>query len=146
MGWSYSGDPNGSSKDAVRFLLQDTNTNKQIVQDEEIEFALATEMNIYTAAALICTLLVSKSGGISHKKIEDFAITYDVGFYVALAGQLQARGAGHQIPYCGGISISDKAIQENDSDAAVPSFRRGLDNNPEAPGPSNASDNDLNNI
>lgn len=39
MGWSYTS-PDASEKDAVRFLIQDTNTNEQLVSDEEIQYVI----------------------------------------------------------------------------------------------------------
>ena len=36
MAWSYSGDPADSALDAVRFLIGDTDTNDQLLDNEEI--------------------------------------------------------------------------------------------------------------
>lgn len=36
--WSYSGNPSSSSLDAIRFYLQDTDTNDPLMQNEEIEY------------------------------------------------------------------------------------------------------------
>lgn len=133
--WSYSNNPASSSKDAVRFLIQDVNTSKQLVQDEEIEWAVDQEANIYMAAARVCRTLVLKAGGQKRKRISDFDISYDPTMYATLAGSLEARGAGHQLPYCGGISIGDKLAQQSDTDAVSPSFAKNLDNNASAPSP-----------
>lgn len=40
MAWTYSGDPSTSEKDSVRFWLQDTNVDFQLLQDEEIQYLL----------------------------------------------------------------------------------------------------------
>ena len=40
MTWNYSGDPSLSSRDAVRFLIGDTDPNDPLVTDEEIAYAL----------------------------------------------------------------------------------------------------------
>lgn len=137
MGWSYSGNPGASGKDAVRFLIQDTNTNKQLVQDEEIEWTLTQEANVYTAAASICSQLVIKfgGGGVKKKKIGELMIEFDPVFYRGLAASLSARGMGHQIPYAGGISVADKNRQEQDPDWVAPKVYRGLADNPAAPQP-----------
>lgn len=129
-------------KDQVRFLVQDnkvtsstTTVTNPAFQDEEIEWALGQEQNIYMAAASLCDSIVTRSGGIKSKKISDMAIVYDTSFYIRLGGRLRARGSGHQIPYCGGISIGDKLVQQMDSDAVQPAIVRNLDNNPAAPSP-----------
>jgi hypothetical protein len=131
---SFSYDPSlTEDKDQVRFLVQDTNASKQLFQDEEIAWVLRTEANIYTAAAQLCDLLIAKAGSTRKKIIGDLSITYDVVFYRSLAGNLRARGAGHQMPYAGGISITGKQQQQGDSDATPPSVFRNLEENPAAP-------------
>lgn len=135
MSWSYSGDPNGSTKDAVRFLIQDTTTARQLVQDEEIEFAINQEMNHFMAAALICKTLVIRAGGVRRKRIADFDISYDPEMYRILANQLEARGMTYQMPYAGGISVADKLAVQSNPDNVAPKFAVGLDDNASAPQP-----------
>lgn len=55
MTWSYSGDPSSSDKDAVRFLVQDTDNTLELLTDEEIEYLItqwapAYGSNTYVAA------------------------------------------------------------------------------------------------
>jgi len=143
--WSY--DPGmGTDKDKVRFLVQDTNTNKQLFQDQEIIWVISTEDNIYTAAAMLCDQLVTKAGGVSKKTIGDLSISYNPAFYRTLGGQLRARGAGNQVPYAGGISVGDKEAQAEDIASTSPSIVRNLDNNLAAPGPALPSNNPLTSI
>lgn len=42
MSFSYSGDPAGSQLDECRFLLGDTDESRPILQDEEIDYIIAT--------------------------------------------------------------------------------------------------------
>ena len=42
MSFSYSGDPNASELDAMRFLIGDTDVNQPIMQDEEIQYIIDT--------------------------------------------------------------------------------------------------------
>lgn len=52
MTWTYSADPTSSKKDAVRWLVGDTNPDIPLVQDEEIYFNLMEVNNeIYRAAS-----------------------------------------------------------------------------------------------
>lgn len=128
MTWTYSGDFT-TGLDQVRFLIQDTNTGRQLVSDEEIEWVLSTEANVYMAAAAICDSLVAKAGSVKSRWIGDLRLVYDPHIYRGLAASLRSRGMGHQIPFAGGTSISDKQLQEQDSDAVQPrSFRTQLDN------------------
>lgn len=61
MSWSYSADPTSSPKDAVRFLIGDTNPTTPLVQDEEIAFSLGEVNNEpYRAASNTCFSLASQ--------------------------------------------------------------------------------------
>lgn len=40
MTWTYTGDPANNSRDAVRFLVADTDTTDQLITDEEITYLL----------------------------------------------------------------------------------------------------------
>lgn len=124
-----------TDKDQVRFLIRDTNSARPFFQDEEIVWAISQAPNIYIAGAELCEQLLLSAGGVKSKKIGDFAISYDPSFYRMLAGSLRARGMGNQMPYAGGISQSDKQIQQGDTDAVQPSIMRRLDDNPAAPQP-----------
>lgn len=146
MPWTYTGNPGSSEKDMVRFLIADTNTSRQLVQDEEIEWLLTQEMNVYMAAAACCRSLIVKAGGVRRKRISDFDISYDVQFYVTTMAQLTARGSSHQVPYAGGISVADKQAQQADVDAVTPAFVKDLDDNPAAPQPSIPPNNPLTSI
>lgn len=135
----------------VRLMIQDTNltvVSKQLFQDEEVDFTISQSANVYMAGAALCNTLVARGGGmdVKSKKVGDLAITYDVEFYRRLAGTLEARGVGHQIPYAGGISVADKQAQSTDTDWTQPSFKRGLDENPAAPQPENPSNDPLTSI
>jgi len=130
----------------IRLWLQDINTNRQLFQDEEIDWSLTQEANRYMAAASLCDILLARAGGVKMKKISEFQIAYDPRYYQLLAGQLRARDAGHQVPYAGGISIQDKLALQSDSDWVPPIVPRGLDNNPAAPAPTTPSTNPLTSI
>lgn len=127
----------------VRLLIQDTNINRKLFYDEEIDWQLTQENNVWTAAASLCDILVSRAGGVTSKSIGSLSLSYDPKLYFSLGGQLRARGSSYQVPYCGGISISDKESQQANTDAVRPSFARGLEQNPGAPQPSIPSPNPL---
>lgn len=64
MSWSYSGNPAASDRDAVRFYVGDTDTDRQIISNEEIDFLLATWMPKYESvlltAAQACEVIAGK--------------------------------------------------------------------------------------
>ncbi len=61
MTWTYGGDPSNSTRDAVRWLVGDTDTTDQQVTDEEITFALSTaSSNVHGAASQVCKGIAAK--------------------------------------------------------------------------------------
>jgi len=66
MTWTYSADPTSSPKDAVRWLVGDTNPDNPLVQDEEITWNL-TEMNyeVYRTAANTAQNIASTFTGLA---------------------------------------------------------------------------------
>lgn len=131
MAWSYSGDPTSSAKDAVRFLIGDTDTNDQQLQDEEILFLLAqTSNDIYSAAILACRSIASIYSRQADQRIGDYSISASqkAAAYLALAKQLEQSQTKALIkrvkPYAGGISVSDKREDEENPDRVQPAFTR----------------------
>jgi hypothetical protein len=147
--WSYdpskfsstaTGHTTGTSvgdRNLVRFLIGDTNINKQLFYDEEIDVMVSQEANVYlAAAALVDILLIKAGGGIAKKTIGKLSIEYQtIMNFTRLAASLRARGLTHQIPYAGGIDVGDKLANEADSTVARPSISRRLGDNPGAPEP-----------
>lgn len=56
MTWSYSGDPSSSTLDEVRFLIQDTDTNDQLLSNEEINYLIAGYADDAYSAAVACVV------------------------------------------------------------------------------------------
>jgi hypothetical protein len=128
--WSYNTSFT-ASKDKVRFLVSDTDTNDQLVSDEEIAFALVENTNIYRAASIVARSIGLKlsreltlnpaPGGVS---LDSQAQAEK---YLQLAEDLaeQATAQGAASIFAGGISIADKQTREGDTDRPVPSFSVG---------------------
>lgn len=138
MTWSYSGDPSASTRDAVRFLLGDTDDTDQVFSDEEIDWLLTETNNVYYAAAMAAeavssSLQTSQSNdGVSTKTVGALSISYNnaerAKEFRDLARSLRVRGAlnGTLVIYSGGISKADKLTREQDSDWDKPDFARGM--------------------
>lgn len=64
MTWSYGGDPAGSDVDEIRFLIGDTDSSRQLMQDEEIQYWLSQLETVYDSplevAAFCCDTLAVK--------------------------------------------------------------------------------------
>jgi hypothetical protein len=85
MAWSYSGDPGASTLDEVRFLIQDTDTDDQLLQDEEISYLVTTYEDAYSAAVAAVISLIGKAARSEEesKRVGDLSLTRKAGARLA---------------------------------------------------------------
>lgn len=93
--YTYSGDPNTSPKDAVRFYLHDRGPDTWLFSDEEIEFMLATQGNIWGAAAELAIVQSTKYTDMRDKTVGPLSIRYGevANRWLELAKSLRSRGS-----------------------------------------------------
>jgi len=117
MAWTYSGDPTASNKDAVRFEIGDTDTNDQLLTDEEIVYALSVESRIYGAAARCCEALARKFARQADFTLgpQHVAASQRSEAFARLGRDLKSRIASSAPPYMGGPE-----------DVDGPAFKRDL--------------------
>jgi hypothetical protein len=123
--WSYSGDPATDSKDAVRWLITDTDTTNQRIGDREILFALGQGGGIYKAAAACCRVIGQQNPGesisVSVGDMSD-SVSGEGASWASLADYYEGRAAGSgspAAPIAGGTSIASKASRVRDTDRAA---------------------------
>lgn len=104
--YTYSFDPNSSLKDTVRFLCQDTDMTTGIVRlaDEEINWTLSQQSNVFLAAAECCQVIAAYWAKIQNTRIGPLNIQRGqaVPFYQALAQSLMqtaSRWAGASVVF-----------------------------------------------
>lgn len=59
MSWTYEGNLM-NRRDRIRFLVGDTDTNDQLLQDGEIDYYLTEYSNDYLCAATLCDAIAAK--------------------------------------------------------------------------------------
>ena len=131
MGWSYSGDPSSGTRDQVRFLIRDTVQARPLVQDEEIDWLLTQEANVYmTAARAVEVGMLTATRGVQSRTAGDVSVTYMAPSESrALATMLRQRGQTYQRPSAGGISVADKKVlQQNEDWPPLPVSLGSMDN------------------
>jgi hypothetical protein len=128
MAWTYGGDPSANARDAIRFLIGDTDTTDQLLSDEEIAWVNSEASGtatgttaLYDAAYRCCLTIASKLAREADKQIGDLSVSMSqrAKAYREQAASLKAlsgREGGVPIPYAGGITISDKEVDEDNSD------------------------------
>ncbi|MGN6812554.1 MAG: hypothetical protein ACTHMP_16950 [Thermomicrobiales bacterium] len=114
----------------VRLALGDTQPAYPLLQDEEIDQYLTTygTTNIYFAAAYAAEAIAglfsrqvdrALGGGLSLQNSQK------VTQYLQLAARLRRQAALGVMPYAGGLSVSEKRAEEQDTDRVPPFFTRG---------------------
>jgi len=102
MTWSYTGNPADSMKDAVRFLINDTDTNDQLLSNEEIQWCISQAGDsVYQSAHDACYAIASHfSRMATSKSVGDMSITYTnrAQSYFDLANELLELGARRNPP------------------------------------------------
>lgn len=145
MAWSY--DPTNLNTttasgrtNTVRLLVGDTDTSDQLVQNEEISFALKQNGdNVYTTAAWVCRVIASKFARLVDTQLDGaLEVNYSdrAKQYTALAFQMDSmakKNSGRALGvFAGGISKVQVEIAETDPDRVKPAFKMGQFSNPSA--------------
>lgn len=134
MTWSYTpSDIQTNKTDQVRWLVGDTVATDQLVQNEEIAFALTQRVSVYGAAAIVCRAIASKFSREADTVDRDLRTTLSAKAkaYASRAAmyEVQAMARSGVSAYAGGISISDKVQQELNLDRVPPAFTVDMDDN-----------------
>lgn len=132
MVWTYNLTTIATTpKDQVRLQIGDTVSTSPQLQDEEINFYLTTRANIYGASAECCRSLAARfssqastAAGDTKIQFSDIAKAYAAR---AVSFDVKAATAGSAMPYAGGISVSDKQNNTQDTDRVNPQFTIGMD-------------------
>ncbi len=123
MAWTYNTSVlNTDPMTQVRFLVGDTDTTDQLVQDEEINFILTQEAGTYRSAAQVCIGIAAKFGRQAQRTVGSLSISANQKHeqYKALAQDLRRRANLSTTFYAGGLTQSGKDSVNSDDDRVVP--------------------------
>ena len=129
MTWSYSGDPRKNDADQVRFLIQDTDKDDQLIQNEEIKFLLELEGSPLKAAAKSAEIIWAKFARLVDERVGRVSKSFSqrAKHYKDLMKQLRRSAAIKEaLPFAGALKESQKDVLEEDNDRVQPSFTREL--------------------
>lgn len=144
--WTYSGDPRRSALDEVRALIADTDSTKPwTLLDSEINYAIWRYSahppvigENFVAAWRCAKMILGKFKTIAQsKRVGDLSITYGnhFQFYQNIAYELKQSATLSKVKvYVGGISLSDKQAQDEDTDRVQPAGKvDGMNNTSSLP-------------
>ncbi len=133
---TYTWDPSElstSQLQQVRFELQDTDASNQLLSDEEIEYAGTVETNLWGAAAH-CAEVIAR-GFLRKADIKlgrAMQVTYSkmAQQYFDMAVVLRKKALGANVPWVGGMSVSDKVLYLQNPDLVAAIFTKTMQENP----------------
>lgn len=129
MTWTYGGDPGDNNKDYVRFRIGDTDSNDELLSDEEINAMLSQFGDKRLAAASAAEAIAAKFSRRVDTRMGKLSQQWSdlVAHYHALAKKLRKEFAIHgAAPWAGSISESDKDSERDDTDRVEPAFSVGM--------------------
>jgi hypothetical protein len=137
VSWSYSGDPTTTSRDELRFILQDTDINLPLLQNEELDYLIGAWLPRYDSltyvAAVSAAVIARKFAGVVN--INADGVSVDVSNvsdrYTAISAQL--RQEYREAQEAGNLDISNIMVGHQwDWDIDPLTFGKKMHDNPEA--------------
>ncbi len=116
MGFTWTGDPNNSIVEQIRFEISDIDASAPLFTDEEIEFAYEIENdNIYGASARLFEILSRRYAKDTDRKLGPLSVSSSQKSmrYLQLARDLRKKSISLVgVPYVGGVYKSEDAIMK----------------------------------
>lgn len=129
---TYSGDPSTSKKDEVRFWLGDTNVDRPLFFDSEVEYVVQKIPNTRMAAASLLEIKAQEFARKADIRVGDVSKSYSkaADSMKKFADSLKDDALKNCRPFFGGLTKSGKLELAGDSDAIQPQFFIGQTDNP----------------
>jgi len=99
-----------------------------LIQDEEIDYLLSTEGGTIQAAVAAAQAIAAKLSRQADKTVGrlQVSLSQKAKAYLELADRLHQKAGNLAVPFVGGLTVSDKMINENDVNKVQPAFKRGM--------------------
>lgn len=135
MAWTYSGNPSASTRDAVRFVIGDTDTTDQLLQDAEIDYMITEHGTIRMAASESCRAIAAKFARLMSRSIGGLSADFSAKHrqYLAMAESLLTAEDAYPVsPFLSGWNSAAKEAVELQQDRETTFARKGDMDNPRA--------------
>jgi len=127
MAFTYDESKLDEDLNRIRFELGDTDSNRPLLSDSEVDFLIDTYSTLHTRVAAGARLIVAKFSGEADKvKIENFE--RDKAGYVEKYAKLARlhEAKGHAPPHNTAQNVTDKTSNEADTSIVQNAFKRGM--------------------
>jgi len=130
--FTYGNDPSSTPVDAVRFLVGDTNPHRPLLDDREVEWAIAQQPDQNLAAALLAESLFGRFASMADIKVGPVSKSYSkvAELFKSKADQLRAEACKFAVVSFPATHVATKETLARDTTLTEPSFVVGLSDNP----------------
>lgn len=135
MAWTYSGDPSASTLDAVRFVIGDTDTTDQLLQNAEIDYLITKHGTVRVAAAESCRAIAAKYARLMSRSIGGLSADFSAKHrqYLEMAQSIMDSEESFPVsPFLSGWNSAAKEAVELQQDRETTFARKGDMDNPRA--------------
>lgn len=132
MAWTYSGDPSNSQRDAVRFLIGDTDTDDQLLNDDEVTYFITTHGTTNRAASEAARAVAAKFARLMNRSIGGLSADFGAKYrqYMELATNLIGKEETEPVsPFISGFKKDQKETYMDDSNREPIFGRKGVHDN-----------------
>lgn len=132
MTWTYSNLDLSTNLAQVRFRVGDTNTNDQLLTDEEINYELGERVDVDLAAAHSARRIAAQLARDIQRSATGVSASRQqkIQHYLILADMLEKEAFQQVDIFAGGQSLAEKTTLAEDTDAVQPPFTITGDDNP----------------
>jgi len=115
----------------IRLEIGDTDTNRVLLQDEEINQIIIEQSDFHMQVAECCRLILARIAKEPGKlKIENyFEDITKMGEYYSELAKRHSLLSGSAAPWAGSIDVDYKETMEDDTSKVKPLFKRGIHDN-----------------
>jgi len=126
MSWTFDSTSLSTSLSQVRLLIGDTNTNDQLLTDEEVNFFYSERSDIRLAAIECCSAIIGKlSRDIDRSNLGQSATrSQKIQHYKDLMERLRRETSAVAEVFIGGVSVSNRDNLDSEDDFIKPAFSR----------------------
>ena len=135
MTFTYDSSSISTDLAKVRLILGDTDSTDQLLQDEEINYFLSLNDNVYGASVLAATAIQSKFSRLADTSIESVSVKYTqkADQYAKLSQDLKSKAEEQDLVLPSVLGVSIDAINDAnaDDDRVQPKFKMDRFSNPQ---------------
>lgn len=132
--WSYDPALVGTNEvDTIRLICGDTDSQAWLLANEEIQWSINTQRNLWAAAAQCAeniAMLFTRRVDVKLGRAMQIAYSKTAAQYFERARWLRMKSMGTVVPYVGGASVADKQAQMNDPALVAALFTKTMMESP----------------